>query len=87
MLPPDIPGFLTARMIDMRMVMLLIVLAVIGLTLTQWLGHKPPPVVQETPDRAAPPSVPTRPEDLKTFEKDINRFMQDAARQRQENAP
>jgi hypothetical protein len=24
---------------------------------------------------------------LKAFEKDINRFMQDAARQRQENAP
>jgi hypothetical protein len=31
--------------------------------------------------------VPTRPEDLKAFEKDLNRFMQDAARQRQENAP
>lgn len=87
MLAPDISGFLTARMIDMRMVMLLIVLVIIGLTLTQWLGHKPPPVARETPDRAAPPVVPTRPEDLKVFEKDINRFMQDAARQRQENAP
>ena len=73
----------------MRMVMLLIVLAIIGMTLVQWLDHKPPtPVIsQETPDRAAPPTVPTRPEDLKTFEKDINRFMQDAARQRQENTP
>ena len=73
----------------MRMVMLLIVLAIIGMSLVQWLGHQPPaPVIsQETPDRAAPPTVPTRPEDLKTFEKDINRFMQDAARQRQENAP
>ncbi|HOW75913.1 MAG TPA: hypothetical protein P5102_09865 [Candidatus Competibacteraceae bacterium] len=74
----------------MRMVMLLIVLAIIGLTLARWLGHKPPPpppVSQETPDRATPPAVPTRPEDLKAFEKDINRFMQDAARQRQENAP
>lgn len=72
----------------MRIVMLLIVLAIIGLILTQQLGHKPPPpIVQETPDRAAPPAVPTRPEDLKAFEKDINHFMQDAARQRQENAP
>lgn len=73
----------------MRMVMLLIVLAIIGMTLVQWLGHKPPaPVIsQETPDPAAPPAVPTRPEDLKAFEKDLNRFMQDTARQRQENAP
>ncbi len=73
----------------MRMVMLLIVLAVIGMTLVQWLGQKPPaPVIsRETPDPAAPPTVPTRPEGLKKFEKDINRFMQDAARQRQENTP
>ena len=73
----------------MRMVMLLVVLAIIGLALTRWLGHKPPPppVSQETPDHAALPAVPTRPEDLKKFEKDINRFMQDAARQRQENVP
>jgi hypothetical protein len=73
----------------MRIVMLLVVVAIIGMTLVQWLGHKPPsPVVApETTDNAAPPAVPTRPEDLKKFEKDINQFMQDAARQRQENAP
>ncbi|MCB1770129.1 MAG: hypothetical protein KDJ31_10600, partial [Candidatus Competibacteraceae bacterium] len=59
------------------------------LLLVQWLGHKPPPpaVAPETTDRAAPPAVPTRPEDLKKFEKDIDQFMQDAARRRQENTP
>jgi len=43
----------------MRMVMLLIVLAIIGLTLTRWLGHKPPPppVSQATSDHAAPPAA------------------------------
>ena len=91
MIPPcqAFPGILITRKFNMRMVMLLIVLAIIGLTLTRWLGHKPPPppVSQATSDHAAPPAAPTRPEDLKAFEKDLNRFMQDAARQRQENAP
>jgi hypothetical protein len=73
----------------MRIVMLLIFLVIIGMTLTRWLGHppSPPPVSEETPGQVAPPAVPTRPEDLKKFEKDINRFMQDAARQRQDNEP
>jgi hypothetical protein len=72
---------------DMRIMMLLVVVAVIGMTLVQWLSHKPPPpvAVPETAGHAAPPPVPTRPEDLKKFDKDINRFMEDAARQRQEN--
>lgn len=72
----------------MRIVMLLVVLAIMGMTLTQWLGHKPPPVAApETANPAAPPPVPTRPEDLQKFDKDINRFMQDAARQRLEKTP
>lgn len=74
----------------MRIVMLLIVLAIGGLSLVQWLGHKPPPPAgssQQTSGYAAPPTVPNRPEDLKAFEKDMNRFMEDAARKRQENAP
>jgi hypothetical protein len=73
----------------MRIVMLLVVLAIMGMTLVQWLGHKPSPTVvaSETGDHAVAPSVPTRPEDLKKFEKDINQFMQDAARKRQENIP
>lgn len=73
----------------MRIVMLLAVLAIIGMTLVQWLGHKPPPpvVTSETANTATPPSVPARPGDLKKFEKDINRFMQDSARQHLEKAP
>ena len=73
----------------MRIIMLLIVLAIIGLTLTKWLGRpsSAPPPSSETADHAGPPPVPTRPEDLQKFEKDLNRFMEDAARQRQENAP
>lgn len=73
----------------MRILMLLVVVAIIGMTLAQWLGHKPPPPVAapEAGDHAAAPTVPTRPEDLKKFEKDMNQFMQDAARKRQEDAP
>ncbi|MCB1778287.1 MAG: hypothetical protein KDI50_12705 [Candidatus Competibacteraceae bacterium] len=73
----------------MRIVILLVVAAMLGMILVQWLGHKPPlPVAaSETTDSAAPPAIPTRPEDLKKFNKDINQFMQDAARRRQENAP
>ena len=67
----------------MRVVLLLLVLAAIGLSLAQWLGDKPPnPASSQEAfmsDRVAPPAVPTRPQDLKGFEKDMNRFIQDAA--------
>jgi hypothetical protein len=71
----------------MRIVLLLIVLAVIGLTLARWLGEKP--VASRVPPEAAAtaaPAVPTRPQDLKAFEQDLNRFMQDAASQRRHEA-
>ena len=67
----------------MRIVLLLIVLAVIGLTLARWLGQ--PPKTAPVPPAAttpAAPAAPTRPQDLKAFEQDVNRFMQDAASQR-----
>ena len=68
----------------MRVVLLLVVLAVIGMSLARWLGGKPPaPAVPgDTPNSAALPAVPTRPQDVKKFEQDINRFIQDAAKQR-----
>lgn len=68
----------------MRVVLLLLVLAVIGLTLAQLLGGKPPApaIPREASDRAPPPVVPTRPQDLKGFERDMNRFIQDAAKER-----
>lgn len=71
----------------MRIVLLLIVLAIIGLTLARWLGQ-PPRTAPAPPEAAATaaPAVPTRPQDLKAFEQDLNRFMQDAARQRRREA-
>ena len=71
----------------MRILLLLVVLAVIGLTLARWLGEKP--VASRIPPEAATsaaPVVPTRPQDLKAFERDINRFMQDTATQRNREA-
>jgi hypothetical protein len=66
----------------MRILLLLIVLAVIGLTLARWLDQ-PPKSAPVPPDAATTaPAVPTRPQDLKAFEQDLNRFMQDAATQR-----
>ncbi|MDS4041760.1 MAG: hypothetical protein RKP20_11340 [Candidatus Competibacter sp.] len=67
----------------MRVVLLLLVLAVIGLTLAKLLGGKPPApaIPREASDRALP-AVPTRPQDLKGFERDMNRFIQDAATER-----
>ena len=72
----------------MRIVLLLVVLAVIGLTLARWLGQPPPtsPVPPPAESAAAAPAVPTRPQDLKQFEQDLNRFMQDAASQRRREA-
>lgn len=67
----------------MRVLLLLVVLAVIGLMLTRWLGEKPATShVPPAADPAAAPTVPTRPQEIKQFERDINRFMQDAATQR-----
>ena len=67
----------------MRILLLLVVLALIGLTLARWLGQ-PPPTSRVAPpaDSTAVPAVPTRPQKLKKFEQDLNRFMQDAAAQR-----
>ena len=66
-----------------RILLLLVVLAVIGLTLARWLGQ-PPPTMRVPPpaDSTATPAAPTRPQDLKAFEQDLNRLMQDAASQR-----
>ena len=52
----------------MRIVLLLVVLAVIGLTLARWLGVKP--TASRIPPEAATsaaPAVPTRPQDLRIW--------------------
>ena len=71
----------------MRIILLLVVLTIIGLISTQWIGGKQstPPAALPSPANSAtltPPPVPTRPQDLKQFEQDMNRFMQNAATQR-----
>ena len=69
----------------MRIVLLLIVLAVIGLTLARWLGqpHRTAPAPPET---TAAPAVSARLQGLKAFEQELNRFMQAAARPRRREA-
>ena len=75
----------------MRLLLLLVVLTIIGLTLARGLGEKPEavPIPPGMTDSSTTPVVPTRPQELKKFEQDIHRFMQDAAPQRrgQEDAP
>jgi hypothetical protein len=68
----------------MRIVLLLIAGAVIGLTLTRWLGEPPAPArgLPDAVESAPAPAVPTRPQDLPQFERELNRFMEDAAEER-----
>ncbi len=56
----------------MRIVLLLIVLAIIGLTLARWLGQSPPAAHVPPPAAStAVPAVPTRPQELQKFEQDL----------------
>ena len=76
----------------MRVVLLLLVLAVIGISLAQWLGNKPPaPAIPRdaTSSTTAPavPTVPTRPQDVQAFGQNLNRFIQDTATQRARQEP
>lgn len=73
----------------MRVVLLLSILAVIGVALAQWLSNRPPAPAapRDSPNGAAAPAVPTRPQDIKAFEQDIDRFMRDAAERRAHQEP
>ena len=73
----------------MRIVLLLVVVAIAGLALSRWLDHPaPPPVaVAETRGRFTLPAVPTRPQDVKAFSEDLDRFMQDASAHRARQEP
>ncbi len=73
----------------MRILYLLLLLAVITITLSQFKRDKPivpatPSIAQSTPEL---PAIPTRPQDVKAFGQDLNRFMQDAAAQRPRQEP
>ena len=85
---PRLHAVLWGETIVMRVLLLLIVLVIIGLTLSRQLSQ-PPAIPQPPLEATAPtaaPAIPTRPQDLKPFEQDINRFMQDAATQRRRQA-
>ena len=76
----------------MRIVMLLVVLMVIGLIMGQMLNHKPPDppisaIQQGATAGQAPLAVPTRAQDIKAFEQNMNRFIEDAAKQRARQEP
>ena len=67
----------------MRLVMLLVVMLSIGVGLAQWLNAKPPLSLPSrsalVPDGSGLPAIPTRPQDLKRFEQELNQLVQDAA--------
>lgn len=59
----------------MRIIIILVVLAIIGLLAARQLQAPAP-----SPDNRAkdtPPAVPTRPQDVPKFQKDMNQFMED----------
>ena len=68
----------------MRNVLLLIAAAVIGLTLTRWLGEPAAPVreLPETMDPAVAPTVPPRPQAPPQSERVLTRFREDPAEER-----
>lgn len=68
----------------MRMLILLIALAIIGLIIAQQLAGPAEKPAAPTDSPATAPEVPTRPQELRGFERDINRFVQESAQTRRE---
>lgn len=71
----------------MKLIVLLAAVLIVGLLFLQQLDKEPSPpenVVGNNPAAPEAPRVPTNPEELKTFENDINQFMDDAAKKRME---
>lgn len=66
--------------LDMRLLMLLLVLGILGAMVFQRLHVTAPQGAAVS--GTSTPKVPTRPQDFKAFEQDINRFVEEAARQR-----
>ncbi|WP_159560719.1 hypothetical protein [Alcanivorax sp. S71-1-4] len=68
----------------MRIVILLIVLAIIGLLVTQRINTPPSDTPPPEATREAPPQVPTRPQDVEAFNEQMQQFTDDAAARRQQ---
>ena len=72
----------------MRVLLLLVMLAVMGLSLVQWLDRKPASALAgQAQNDVTVPAIPTRPQDVKAFSQDLDRFMQDAATRRARQEP
>ncbi len=68
----------------MKFISLIITVIVIGLIAKQQLTSNKDPKVTTSNDEVSIPKVPTAPEDVKKFEKDMNAFMLNANKQRNE---
>ena len=66
----------------MPYLLLLVVVAIIGFAIATHLD-KPelPPAQPAVSKEDTPPAVPTRPQDVQQFGQDLNKFMQDSAKQ------
>lgn len=69
----------------MRMIVLLVALLLVALLVARQIGTGPPaPQVDQTRENRPSPQTPTRPQDVRRFSKDMDRFMRDSAQRRRE---
>ena len=66
----------------MRVLLLLVVIAVMGFGLVQWLDRKAPApaLAGQAPTAVPVPAVPTRPQEVAAFSQDLTRLVQDDAK-------
>jgi hypothetical protein len=67
----------------MKFLSLILVMLVVGVLAYKQLGGKPAPALGQSSNVTAPtpPKVPTQPNELKAFEKNINAFVDEAAKE------
>lgn len=61
----------------MRLLIILIVLAIIGVLTARQLEKPAPEPATQGQSKDAPPRVPTRPQEVPKFQKDMNQYMED----------
>lgn len=69
----------------MRLIILLFVVVVIGLVAARQLQTPPKPADTAVNSPEGPPAVPTQPQGLQGFERDMSQFQQDAVQRRQQH--
>lgn len=68
----------------MRMLILLIALAIVGVIVARQLAGPADTPDTAVTDETSVPDVPTKPQELDGFERDMSRFVQDSAAARRE---